>query len=703
MENQFKSSLATSVAVIALMHSSFASAEEVSKTETAAVPLDRIVVTATRTERDLFTTPFSGSVVDNTAFEVYQPQNFGDIFDNIPGATVQGGSRRIAQEPNIRGFSDQQLVLRLDGARQNFDLAHRGRFFADNDLVSRVEVLRGGASSLFGSGAIGGVISLETLDARDLLQADENYGARVKAGYQTNGEEPTLAGGVFGAVDKFDALANFVYRDIKFDLKDGNGNAILDTTERLFNGLAKFGFEPTSDQRLEVIADIYDSDGEGPTDAADASSATTNVDRSLQEFNVRGNYSYSPTDNPFVDLKAVAYYSDIEVTEDRVFDSRLDETDFKSYGVDIGNTSRMTFGDAQSLAVTYGFEYFQDKQSGSRGQTSVLASRSRDFPDAQRSFLAGYMQAELDLFDVVSIIPGVRFDSFKLKESGGEDRSENEFSPRIAVGIEPTSWLYLWGSYSEAFRAPSLTELYSTGVHFQVPNGFGPNTVVSNEFVAAPDLEPETAQTFEAGFRLRDNDLLLPDDRVSVSGTFFKTDIENYIDTVVTFFDPTITPVFVFPAGPTVFFGTTAYENVDAEIKGFEGELKYESTYFDAVLLGALADGKNTLTDAGLGSIPQNAATMQLAWKIPSKGVRLGGRVTKASAQKDVPADSVTTDGYETVDLFASWAPTQGYLEGTVFTIGGDNIFDEVYSVHPQAIHQPGKSFRASVSFRFGG
>ncbi len=683
--------------------------------------LDEVIVTATRTERDLFTTPFSGSVIDYTEFELYQPQNFSDVFDNIPGATVQGGSRRVAQEPNIRGFVDQQLLIRLDGARQNFDLAHRGRFFADNDLIKRIEVLRGGASSLFGSGAIGGVVSFETLGAKDLLRPDENWGARAKVGYQTNGEEPILTGGLFGTAGPFDALANFVYRDIKFDLEDGDDNPILNTAERVYNGLVKVGFEPTGDQRFEIIADIYDSKGDGPSNADDEVDATSIlVGRDIKETNVRGNYSFSPDNNPWVNLKAVAYYSDVDVTETGLEGNtlgRFDETDFRSFGVDLANTSSLDFGDTASLALTYGFEYFRDEQSGERGQTNVVSIATRTFPDAERSFAAGFAQAELALFDIVSIVPGVRIDRFKLEEEGGQDRSESEFSPRIAVGVEPASWLYLWGSYSEAFRAPSLTELYNDGQHFQVQLAegtlFSPDVFVSNEFVPTPDLEPEKAKTVEAGFRLKGTDLFLDNDKVTVSGTYFKADVDNFIDTIVTFIDPTIPAVTIPPFGPpstVINFGTTQNLNVNAEITGFEGELKYKSTYLDATLLGSLADGDNKDNGFGLNSIPQNTTVFQLVGKVPIAGVQLGGRFTYAMPQRDIvdPATlgggtPIETDRYETLDLFASWAPPSGTLEGAVFTIGGDNILDETFSVHPQVIRQPGRSFRASLRLQFGG
>jgi hemoglobin/transferrin/lactoferrin receptor protein len=78
------------------------------------------------------------------------------LIGDVPGLLIEGGPRGVAQEPNIRGFQDEQVVLRLDGGRLNFNRGHSGRFFFDPDIIQRVEVVRGGASTLFGSGAIWG-------------------------------------------------------------------------------------------------------------------------------------------------------------------------------------------------------------------------------------------------------------------------------------------------------------------------------------------------------------------------------------------------------------------------------------------------------------------------------------------------------------------------------------------------------------------
>ena len=152
--------------------------------------VDEIVVYGpSRDARRLHETPNAVSVIDRRGIEVRQPSTYEDLLGDVTGVTIEGGPRGISQEPNIRGFQDEQVVIRMDGARQNFDLAHRGRFFTDPETLRQVEVLRGGQSTLYGSGALGGVIFLETKDPADLLDDGELWAGRVKAGFNSQGTQ----------------------------------------------------------------------------------------------------------------------------------------------------------------------------------------------------------------------------------------------------------------------------------------------------------------------------------------------------------------------------------------------------------------------------------------------------------------------------------------------------------------------------------
>ncbi|MCY4174599.1 MAG: TonB-dependent receptor plug domain-containing protein [Cyanobacteria bacterium MAG CAR3_bin_5] len=85
---------------------------------------------ADRDGRDLLETPSAVTVLDGEDMARFQPSTYEDLLIDMPGLVIQGG-RGVAQEPNIRGFTDEQVVIVVDGARQNFNPAHRGRFVSD--------------------------------------------------------------------------------------------------------------------------------------------------------------------------------------------------------------------------------------------------------------------------------------------------------------------------------------------------------------------------------------------------------------------------------------------------------------------------------------------------------------------------------------------------------------------------------------------
>jgi hemoglobin/transferrin/lactoferrin receptor protein len=156
-------------------------------------------------------------VITNEQIELRNPAKLDDLLRELPGVDMQGGPRRVSQDINIRGFGGQRVVTTLDGARQNFDAGHKGRFFLDPDLLREVEVVRGSNSALHGSGAIGGVVSMETKNASDFLRGPETFGFRAKYGFSTVNNEPYYSAGAFGRVgDKVDVVGNISFRDSIF-------------------------------------------------------------------------------------------------------------------------------------------------------------------------------------------------------------------------------------------------------------------------------------------------------------------------------------------------------------------------------------------------------------------------------------------------------------------------------------------------------
>lgn len=422
---------------------------------------------------------------------------------------------------------------------------------------------------------------------------------------------------------------------------------------------------------------------------------TNVVDRDARVATLRAGWDYAPPGSALIDLSALVYFDDTRIEEDRNFDGRADRTDYRTFGAEIVNRSRFDVGLPTTLV--YGVEAYRDTQEGRRD-----GAARPEFPDASVTFYAAFAEATVALSDTLDLIPGVRVDRYDLDPDSAafSSRSDTEVSPRIALSWRPVDGLQLFGSVARAFRAPSLTELYTDGVHFSTP-GFplGPGTVFGgvNSFVPNPDLKAETAIQYEFCARYEARDVARARDRLSLAVNAYYADVNDFVDSRVTFID---FDTATFAPGTGLVVGrTTRTENVDARLWGFEAEAAYDAGPWFASLSGMIPRGENR-SGGPLGSIPQDRLNLGLGWR-PAPGVTLGARGTFARGQSRVPEGGRESDGFSVVDLFASYAPESGPLAGAVFRAGVDNLFDRDHRIHPNGLDQPGRSFKISAAFTF--
>ena len=666
-----------------------AGAEAAAQSAAPVTEVEEITVSLTsRDERLLQSAPAAVSVVDEREVVRRQANTAEELLGDIPGVSLDGGSRGISQEPNIRGFQDEQVVIRLDGARQNFNFAHRGRFFVDPDILQSVEVLRGGASALYGSGAIGGVVGLRTKSAQDLLESGQSYGLRLKSGYTDNGQELLGTATAYGVYGGLDFLGFASIRERGEDFETGAGAPILNSDIDSRNLLGKVGLQANDALRFEFNAQHYRDDGVTPNAAdrlvTDPATDSTLVDRDMEVQSYRLKMQYAPAGSDLTDLEATVYYTLNDLVENRVNSGDVDTTEYATIGAEVVNRStlRSSLFAGAPVALAYGVEIYRDEQTGER--ESVLF----DFPDASLTSIGVFAQAEIPLTARLKLTPGVRFDHFSLEPDGAfDDRSESQVSPKIAIAYEATPRHTLWGSASRSFRAPSLTELYQTGVHFSIP------FVGNNVFVPTPDLRPEIADQLELGFRFSQSNLHIGGDRLSFEANAYVASVEDYIDTLVT--GPTFFPVMTG--------GTTSNFNVDAELWGFESAFKYDAPRWYLGLSGSITRGRST--DGGaLGSIPQDKLVLSLGLR-PLDGVEVGARSTFRDEQNDLSPllpDAVPTGGSTVIDLYSVYQPEWGPLRGVTLTAGVDNVGDADYAVHPVTeLGQPGRTFKMTGAVKF--
>jgi hemoglobin/transferrin/lactoferrin receptor protein len=641
-------------------------------------PLDPITVTGTRTERNLYEVPGSASSVTRQTIDQRQPQRLDDLLRDLPGVEISGGPRPGAGQPNVRGLEGERVLIRLDGARQDFQSGHKGRIFLDPDLIKQIDVIRGPNSVLYGSGALGGVINITTRDASDFLRPGEKAGYRLKTGFQSVNDMFLAQVVGFANVAGFDVLGGLTYRD-SGNYKFGGKGHLANSGAEVVSGLFKAGYTFQPGQRLGATVIAFD-DRDTSTSAPNTNAAPPDsvpVRRKTQQFTGALSYDHKDADKPWLDLKTVVYHNRVFIDERRIArPDRVDTTQLVTTGADIQNTSRFAVSDTVTVALTYGVDGRIEWTDGDRNNVSRPT-----FPDARGRVFGAFVQPEIRLWDTVSITPGLRFDHYyRAPDSAGigPSLSEGRVSPRIGVQWDVTRWASVYALYAEAFRAPSLSELYVTGVHFP-----------GNLFIANPNLKPEVGKNKEVGVALKFDNALQAGDKLRFRLTGFHTNYRNFIDEVVT---------------------ATTSTNVNlprATIWGIEFEGGYQSGNWFGTLGASLIRGEDKTTNQPISSIPGDKVALTVGYLFPRWDLVIGGRAKFVADQNRVPtpAPGTTgtrkTDGYALFDLFLTWQPSDGPFRGARFDVGIDNITDKRYRDHLTPNLDPGRNFKVAASFQF--
>lgn len=658
-------------------------------TQTRAILLDPLTVTGTKTPTPRSDVPATIDVIDAEDLERSQPSTLGDILNDLPGVEVEGGPKGSQSQPNIRGFGgtgwgSNRVVTTIDGARQNVGAAHGGSMFVDPDVLKQVEVLKGTGSTLYGSGAIGGVLALTTKDAEDFLGDGDTFGFRVKGGYHSvNDEWLTSETIAVRPVDELDFLGNFTYRNGD-DYEDGDGETIEKTSTDIQSGLVKLGVNPAEGHRLEFSGLIFSDNEEiraTDVDSSPVPNVEYDADHRIRKSTATARYTFDSPDTDLINLQATLYRDDTDITDAGQDYDRVTKADLTTTGIDVFNTFEFDTGWAEH-AFTFGTEFYHDS-----GEGRINGEKEPQNPDATQDVVGVYAQYSIKLFDQLTLTPGVRWDYYKTDPEGDQfdNRSDDRVSPKVGINWAPLEWASVYGSYSEGYRAPSIREMYITGTHFGIGGPF------ANVFVPNPDLKPESTKTWEGGLRLSFDDVVMPNDAIRFNAAYFHTAARNFIDGEI-----------VMDFIPPTQFTTTPVNVPRAEIEGQEVSLSYDSDYVFFAGSYSRIRGDNETDDEPLTSIPADKLMLTVGGKIPSLDLAFGVTNEIAWAQRRVPDDQeaeLAVDGYHIVNLFASWAPDDGVLEGLRVDAGIENVVDNEYERYLALEDAPGRDFRLAVSY----
>lgn len=640
--------------------------------------LGRIVLGFGGTESVAIDTPQAVTVLDQEDIDREQATTVGELFDTVPG--VQGiGSGRVGGESfNIRGVGElaasdeSKIIVTVDGATKFYEQYRMGSFFSDPELYKQVEVLRGPASStLYGSGAIGGVINFETKDASDFIMAGGTHALRFRGGYDSNGNEK-LASVIyaFAPDEAFETVFALNYRAAG-NFEDGDGDEVPGSEFDSASGLlkAKYSFGDAYEHSLTASYSVWDSQADDTQySQTDTLTAFGTIDRDIRDQTFALRYEYPATDNPWVDLDVVLTYSDTNVVQE---DSTAPipsplfadgEYAYRTASLKIENTFELSMG-AWENYVTAGVQY-SDQDRVAETSAGPLGFH----PEGNDRKLGVYLQGEFVWDDRLTLVPGIRADFVSLRPGdmvGGTGMDDTLISPKLAAHYQLNDTFAVFGSLAHTERMPTLDEIYSS----------------DSDEPRNPDLEKETADSVELGISGSWQGIFTANDAFELKATGFWSQIDNMI---------------LRDSRPNTPF----YRNIgSAEIWGLEVEGAYESDFAFGRLAYSDVRGEDKSTGLTPTSIPQRSLVLTLGGKAPDVGIEYGWR---GKLYDDIDyGNGNSYDSYVVHDLFLDWTPQNGPLQGVTFGVSVDNVLDTTYQNSLAGDNGAGRSIGLTITKAF--
>lgn len=692
-----------------------------------SVELDSINVIATRDPSRFAYTPEKQS---KDSLLSKQATSVAAALEDIPNVDIRGGSRSIAQKPNIRGLSDNRVVQVIDGVRQNFDLAHRGSYFLPMSLIQEIEVIKGPSSSLWGSGALGGVVAMRTPNALDLLKNNDKFGVKIRQGYQTANNLSERDASVFAANDKFDVLISAFYNNAD-NLRTGRGNKLNNTAYKQFGGLAKFGWqindanrvelshretrfkqtapgnneaknELTNEQLTKQIEEFHGSNNSFPPRKKPSTSETLKFysgvktrfgsvsylsDQQIPDQSTVFNYYLTP-DNPYLNTHIALYNNKTIEKEQRKVSGVKDQTKLTTRGINLRNSSELSH-----ISFVYGVDYMRDKISTERGTNSSDAKFRAEPYNANSNTTGVYLIAHMPLFgEKLLLSPSVRYDHYDTSSKTVKYKDKH-LSPATKLTWKVTNWLDFSAKYNEAFRAPSMQERFVSGAHF---GGSIRGLDTIDRFVANPNLRPETAKNKEITANLHFDSLFKQGDKFKVEATYFRNDVKDLIN-LKEFNNPNGNRMS--QSLPT----NSQYQNIaNARLSGIELQAQYQTERLTLFTNYGSTKGRDKDSGEALSNIAASKIGVGADYALVKDKFTVGATITHYAAQHRVPKDhAVTYPSYILTDLRATYAPLKGEWKNLRLDFALENLFDRKYQPAFSLMEGTGRNAKISAVYSF--
>ncbi|WP_024768106.1 TonB-dependent receptor plug domain-containing protein [Aquimarina macrocephali] len=476
--------------------------------------LQEVVLTATRTKRQLSSLPLPVTIVSQEIIKQSGTIRLNEILNEQTGIITVADESGF-EGVQIQGIASDYILILIDGVplvgrkAGNFDV---NRLTVGN--IKQVEVVKGPSSSLYGSDALGGVINIITEKPKsDVLSGNASYriGSYTQQDINVDIKQRIKKFGYGVFANRFSSEG--------YDLNpDTAGQTVNPFENYTFNGRLYYDF---SDRfSLFLSGRLY-------TQYQDAgfTANTTSLEGDSEEQEWNGHVRLDHKWSDHLTTQYEFYYTNYNAKEqlaDSASGDIVSDSDFDQHLLRPEIRTTYTFKDRSKLTAGIGVQYDQ---------------LDRTFFDKQVDFNSQYMYAQYDvnLIERLNIIAGARFDN--------HSEYSNQFSPKLALRYKITDVLAAKASIGYGFKAPDFRQLYfdftNSAVGYTV---LGYNVALEklNELqaqgqildVVVPEsslqdpLEAESSIGYNAGLTYKEK-------RWNAELNFFRNDFKNLIDTRV--------------------------------------------------------------------------------------------------------------------------------------------------------------------------
>ena len=680
-----------------------------------------ITVTGTATASDPLRVPQEVDIVGSEELQSVGSSSLGKVLtEKVTGvSSISTGSQ--VGKPVLRGLSGKRVKVLQDGVSQEF-FQYGVRHSPPTSMseAERVEVVRGPASVLYGSDALGGAVNVISKSLPSAPAGETHAGGRVAGGFESGNQERTGSADVHLATGPLGLRAgverrvadNLTTPETETFFEEGGqpgpfgppkySGEVPFTNFEQFNAYGQVGVQGGFGS-AQLFVDRWDNQQNfllpvgGPV--GNASNPPVGLGQNLENTNVEASGTFSP--GVFTLEPTLAYQRAIRQAAGP--GTSFEES--PDWGIDLRKdvyTGRLLarHDPAGPFEGTVGVEALRE-ETDREGPVELE-------PSSEVTNLAAFAfeQWSADRFTVTG---GLRLDH-REQEAAPNDRTEQpelleqsftEVTGALGANVRLTEGLAVASNANVGFRAPSIFELYANGVH-------GGVAAVQ---LGNPNLEPERAFTVDLSLRANTS-------RFRGKVTAYRNRIQNYI--------------FLENTGDTNEAGLPFFraDQTDARILGVEGGGRFSATPWLAVggsfsfldgegeeltnpETGEPEDGPLPLLPADrLGGFVELEPGGSETFTRPSLRVDVSrafrkdaaGRIEPFSQFDGAPFGTATTRAYTVIDVEAGTTLRLGVTPLSL-TVGVDNLTDEVYrdflDTYKGYALSPGRSFRTRVSVPF--